>query len=87
MARLTRRGFLKKTSAGAVAAGALTAAPGLVATTATEEAVELSAGELAGPLVAHVRDVATGEIALMAGTREIVFRDAALVARLLKAAR
>ena len=39
------------------------------------------------PLVAHVRDLATGEIGLFSGTREIVFHDPALAARLFHATR
>jgi hypothetical protein len=37
------------------------------------------------PLVAHVRDLATGEIGLFSGTREIVFHDPSLAARLFRA--
>jgi hypothetical protein len=37
--------------------------------------------------VAHVRDLKTGEIAVMVGTREIVYRDPQFVKRLIKAAR
>jgi hypothetical protein len=40
--------------------------------------------EKVGPVVAHVRDVARGEIAIYAGTREVVVRDPALVGRLLQ---
>src|SRR5947209_20354149 len=77
MAKLTRRGFLGKSSAGAATLGALLAVPGLT------EAVEAASGpthhltkaELAGPIVAHVRDLSTGEIAILVGTREIVYRD------------
>lgn len=39
-----------------------------------------------GPVVAHVRDLSTGEIALMVGEREFIYRDPELVARLLNAA-
>ncbi|HVS48140.1 MAG TPA: hypothetical protein VHJ99_04485 [Candidatus Dormibacteraeota bacterium] len=38
-------------------------------------------------MVAHVRNVTTGEVALLVGTREIIYRDPALVARLVGAAR
>jgi len=34
-----------------------------------------------------VRDLATGEIGLFSGTREIVFRDPSLAARLFRATR
>jgi hypothetical protein len=39
------------------------------------------------PLVAHVRDLATGEIGLFSGTDEIVFHDPNLAARLFNATR
>jgi len=39
-----------------------------------------------GPMIAHVTDVAKGEVALLVGAREIIFRDLPLVTRLMKAA-
>ena len=38
------------------------------------------------PLVAHVRDLSTGEIGIFNGTREVVFNDPQLAARLFRAA-
>jgi len=38
-------------------------------------------------MVVHVSDVATGEVTLLVGAREIVFRDPQFVARLIKATR
>jgi hypothetical protein len=38
------------------------------------------------PLVAHVRDLATGEIGLYSGAREITVLDPQLAARLIRAA-
>jgi len=38
-------------------------------------------------LIVHIRDVASGEISVMAGTSEVVYRDADVVARLLRGAR
>ena len=38
------------------------------------------------PLLAHVRDRASGEIVLLVGTREVVIHDRELVLRLVKAA-
>ena len=46
-------------------------------------AVRGAAPSVGEPLVAHVRNVATGEIAVLMGTREVVYRDRALVGRLL----
>ena len=42
---------------------------------------------LTEPLVAHVRDLSTGEIGIFNGTREVVFNDPQLAARLFHAAR
>ena len=92
MAKLTRRGFLGQTSAGMATLGLLAAVPLATSPEMTDiaasdaAATELSAAELAGPLVAHISNLATGEISLMAGTREIIYRDPELVARLLRAA-
>lgn len=89
MSTLTRRGFLTQMSIGAAAIGTLIAAHGLTKTPDALAASEkdLPIGKLSGPVVAHVRNAAKGEIALMVGTREIVFRDRKLVARLLRAGR
>jgi hypothetical protein len=91
MAKLTRRGFIKQTSVSVAAIGVLAAAPlvavsdapDLVATDVVAE--ETSVAELAGPVIAHVRDLATGEISLMTGTQEIIYRDPELVMRLMRA--
>jgi len=47
---------------------------------------EVPAAAFSGPMIAHVSDVATGEVALLVGAREIIFHDPQLVARLMKAA-
>ncbi len=91
MAKLTRRGFIKQTSVSVAAIGVLAAAPlvavsdapDLVATDVVAE--EASVAELTGPVIAHVRDLATGEISLMTGTQEIIYRDPELVMRLMRA--
>ena len=41
---------------------------------------------LAGPMVVHVRDLATAEVAMMVGTQEVIYRDPELVSRLVKTA-
>jgi hypothetical protein len=89
---LTRRGFIARTSVGvgmaaAGAAGAVATIPQLWAavSTATSDA-DLSWDRPAETLIVHVRDVRRGEVALMAGTREVVYRDPQLVATLLRAA-
>ncbi len=86
---MTRRSFLEQTSVGAATLGLLPVVPVLAATPDSPEAAapELSAAAFTGPVIAHVRDVVTGEVALLVGTREIVFRDPQLVARLMNATR
>lgn len=88
MAKVTRRGFIAKSSAGAAAVGALAVAPGLAAAHAAPKA-PLAGGSvlLNEALVAHVRDAASGEIAILVGDREVIVRDRELVARLVQAAR
>jgi hypothetical protein len=41
---------------------------------------------LAGPMLIHIRDLATAEVAMMVGTQELVYRDPELVSRLLQTA-
>lgn len=88
MAELTRRGFIKNTSAGAAAVGAIAVAPSLAAAHPLlgKQEADLHAGALRGALAAHVADVTKGEITLLVGTREIVVHDSDLVMRLVKAA-
>ena len=89
MAEVTRRRFLTRSTLGLSAAafaagGALVAAPRLLPAPAT------SPGRLpigAGPLVLHVRNAATGEVSLMYGATETVYRDQELVGKLLSATR
>ena len=89
MAKLTRRRFFKQTSASVATIGLLAAAPAL---TADPEAPEVAATDLSTattalsePVVAHVRDFATGEISLLVGEQEIIYRDPQLILRLLQA--
>jgi len=86
MAQLSRRGFLEKTSLGVAAAGALLAMPGLTDVPDALAAPEASKHLVSGPLVAHVRNMKTGEVAVMVGTRQVIIHDRRLVARLVKAA-
>jgi hypothetical protein len=98
MSEFSRRFFLKSGSAAVIAAGAVSAIPGLPAAVSaleTQAPADTGAGEaavadtesavLSEPLVAHVRDLATGEIGLFSGTREITLLDPHLAARLLRA--
>jgi 3-hydroxyisobutyrate dehydrogenase-like beta-hydroxyacid dehydrogenase len=87
MAKVTRRGFLQQAAAGTATIGAMMAVPELtdIAEASGPPLKEQAARELAGPVVAHVRNLRTGEIAVMVGTREVVYRDPKFVARLKRA--
>lgn len=91
MAELTRRGFLTHASTG-VAAGAVMG--GLVALPHPAKDTVGRVGVTTPPatqsvegLIAHVRNVSTGEIALMVGNREVIHRNRSLAARLAQLAR
>jgi len=95
MASISRRTFLKRGGSGAAAAGFLVAAPAFPGrlwvsrrpVTIHRDGVAAPAGRAAtGPLVVHIPDPRTGEVHLMVGTREVVRRDPALVARLVREA-
>ena len=60
-------------AAGPLVAGATAAAPGT-----TSGGDETTHGRSGPAVVAYVRDLATGEIRLMSGEREVVVRDRAL---------
>jgi len=92
MARVNRRRFLWQTSAGAAAVGLLPAATRLAAVEPAPAAApqvaaeaELPAVTLSEPLVAVIRNAAHGEVALLVGTKEIIVKDAELVAHLVRA--
>ncbi len=90
MAQLTRWGFLKKTSAGALALGALGARPGAARaagrpTTLATPAHEMAEMAAAAPFVVYVRDPAAGEMVLLVGSTEITHTDPDLAARLWRA--
>jgi hypothetical protein len=95
MKAFERRVFLTRGSVAVAAAGVVAAVPGFASglVAAEEEAPEAGAvleGEAATmtePLVAHVRDLTTGEIGLFSGTQEVVFHDPGLAVRLFNATR
>jgi hypothetical protein len=64
--------------AGAAGAGAVTATPAASA--------ERTADGVGGPVVVHVRDVASGVMDLFSGTQRIQIRDRALAERIAQAA-
>ena len=84
MARNTRRTLLKSAAAGAAAIGLVGAAGGMGR---SNSAARASIGMSTEPVVAYVSDARKGEIVVMVGTREVVRRDAALVARLVAIAK
>jgi hypothetical protein len=61
-------------------------APAVAESSASMTAPALSTVTLAGPMLVHVRDLATAEVAMMIGTQELVYRDPALVSRLVRTA-
>ena len=96
MNAFTRRVFLQRSSMAVAAAGAVTAIPGLSSVLtvggaeapATEAVItDEAAATMSEPLVAHVRDLASGEIGLFSGEREVVFHDPGLAHRLFNASR
>ena len=53
-----------------------------------EVSAELPEGvSLSGPVLAHIKDLSTGEINLLVGTREVTFQDPGLAAKLFNATR
>jgi hypothetical protein len=55
------------------------------AATEAVTAGEATAGSLAQPIIAHVQDLANGEIALFTGTSQVLVKDPQLAARLARA--
>jgi hypothetical protein len=95
---VSRRTFLRGTTLTAAAVGVAASVPGLsgllASGTASAPAVEESligadgeTASLSEPLVAHIKDVATGEISLFHGEQEVVIRDPSLARRLATSAR
>lgn len=102
MRDVTRRGFLKNTSVGAMAIGALAAMPSIASAAERSQAsgqpapvsvMPMSLGSMAAasgvpdqPFAVFIRNPAAGEITLMYGEQELVFTDPALVQQLWDAA-
>jgi hypothetical protein len=92
-ARVSRRSMLMG-AAGAGAAGVAAVAlggaaarpqPGGSAARHGAQAADLSAADLAEPVVVHVRDAARGEIEVFRGTTSTRLQDRELAARLVRA--
>jgi len=93
MENLSRRGLLRNGSLAVVGVGLVGAVPaGLAAKASDASAVDHSpasespalptGASLDGPLVAHVKDLSSGEIGVYMGTSEVTFRDPHLAAKL-----
>jgi len=85
---VSRRAFLSRGSLGVALAGAAVVVPGLSAVLKlpAPSSAAPSLPTTAEPLVAHVRNLASGELSLMVGTQHVVLHDASLAARLYSAA-
>lgn len=86
---VSRRTFLSRGTLGLAMAGALAAVPGAstlfkLRVARTVPRVDSATAET---LIAHVRDLNSGEISLMVGTNKIIHRDVELASRLYAAAR
>ncbi len=81
MSDLTRRGFVRS-SAGAAAGITAIGALGV----SQADAAAKAPGPGSTPVVAYVRDLGSGEIALMSGDREVTVRDRKLAAQIARAA-
>lgn len=85
MKDLTRRTFLTRSSIGFAFAGALALVPTVAAAMRLPGATPRARARSAvagGPVVAHLRDLATGEIALLVGSERYIVRDRELAGRL-----
>jgi hypothetical protein len=98
MPGLSRRSFLGRSSLALAAGGIATTFPGLgsILEAAPADAPEVegaasegevAAADLSSPMIAHVRDLRTGEISLYQGETEVSFKDPGLAARLYRASR
>ena len=96
MPAFSRRNFLKRGSVTVAAAGAISSLPGLPALLSSSQSDAQAAeadlsdilpGSASQPLIAHIKDLASGEISLMQGEQQVSIKDPALAARLYRAIR
>jgi hypothetical protein len=98
MENVSRRGLLRNGSLAVIGVGLMGAVPAGLApkaadasaadrspATASKSAALPTGASLDGPLVAHVKDLGTGEIGVYMGTSEVTFRDPHLAAKLYRA--
>ncbi len=79
--KISRRSFLRTTATGAVAVGALAAAPTLLKVTENVQGASPFV-DSGAPVMAYVKDATRGTVVVMWGTKEYLATDPALVARL-----
>jgi hypothetical protein len=91
---INRRAFIARSGAVAAAAGAAVLIPtqiagavsrvsgGAAATKVPMTSTVTSSKEPAAPIIAHLRNAATGEIAVFSGSQEFIVHDPGLAARL-----
>jgi hypothetical protein len=77
----SRRSFIKRASIGAAAVGAAVAVPAAFSTDADADTVPPGAVH-DGPLVAWVKDTASGEITVHLDNQTVVYQDKKLAAKL-----
>ncbi|HEY5272469.1 MAG TPA: hypothetical protein VIJ34_04445 [Acidimicrobiales bacterium] len=94
MEPINRRAFIARSGAVAAAAGAAVLIPGQIAGAMTRvtngapsknlpaPSVVGSTKEPSAPIIAHLRNAATGEIAVFSGSEEFILHDPGLAARL-----
>ena len=93
MGKVTRRVFMARGAMGAATFGLLGSMPLERLVNESESAAPEAEGVAAAPemvsgvVVAHIRDIASGEVSVMAGAKEVIIRDPQLVVRMLKAVR
>jgi hypothetical protein len=87
MTYANRRTFIAQTSVAAAAALAIVPRLTRLQLAANPPTLPVSASTITEPFAAYVRDAASGEISILIGTREVIVRDANLVARLIQAVR
>lgn len=93
MAEISRRNFLRNTGTGIAAVGLIAVAPSVMvseAGAATKTKVAARPKTMVRPastsetVVAHIPNPRTGDIHFLVGSREVIHRDRALVARILR---
>jgi hypothetical protein len=99
MAEVSRRLFLRNSGLALAGAGVMSQIPFLSSLVGASEAdapaavdgaaaaTDEGAASLSEPLVAHIRDLSTGEIGIFNGTSEFVVKDPQMANRLFQAAR